>query len=502
MSRKQASLTWLQVSTGRPQVALLVAACLSILVAAIMCSTGRYTEAAAGAALLLAIGFSVAARISIETILITWFVTTPFVSFYFRFPIEKSIITFDRLVFASIFVMILWSGSYARFKATKLEISWALLSCIAILSVMLKSNNVGYAARIAIDSFWLPLAAFHVARWHFDAHGRGGQLLLAAIALALLLFATGAFEFAAGVNLFQYKGSELIREGELRVNGPFASDSSYAIICLLVALFLRSLPRVFRVKLDQSARLAYGLAVVAAVAASFLPLFRAVAVTLVFCWLFVTGARWYEKKIEVSSAKVLRASSARESSRAPDASRRSPLLAAIIVATLALAIWAVTAGLFSTGRRLESLHNLYGRLATWQAATQITLANPVAGVGLGNYSDHFDATFTWEERIEESVEDARPARSPHSNPLWIAAEMGLFALAFYAIANLYLFLMGYRALKRAGSIEQRAAAACYLAIAFAYWIPGLTLASGAYSDLNLYFFFMLGMLSKEFHSDL
>jgi hypothetical protein len=475
MSRKQASLVWLQVSTGRPQVALLVAACAAILVAAIMCSTGRYTEAAAGAALLLAIGFSVAARISIETILIAWFVTTPFVSFYFRFPVEKSVITFDRLIFASIIVMILWAGSYARFKATKLEISWALLSCIAILSVALKSNNVGYAARIAIDSFWLPLAAFHVARWHFDARGRSGQLLLAALTLALSLFATGAFEFAAGTNLFQYKGSELVREGELRVNGPFASDSSYAIICLLVALFLRSLPRVFRVELDRSARLAYGLAVVAAAAASFLPLFRTVAATLVACWLFVTRA-----------------------SRTPNASRRNPLVATMIVVILALAIWVVTAGLLSTGRRLESLHNLYGRLATWQAAAQITLANPMAGVGLGNYSDHFDAAFTWEERIEESVEDARPARSPHSNPLWIAAEMGLFALAFYAIANLYLFLMGYRALKRASSIEQRAAAACYLAIAFAYWIPGLTLASGAYSDLNLYFFFMLGLLSKEF----
>ena len=41
------------------------------------------------------------------------------------------------------------------------------------------------------------------------------------------------------------------------------------------------------------------------------------------------------------------------------------------------------------------------------------------------------------------------------------------------------------------------AAAAFIALFVAYWLPGLTLASGYYSDTNLYFFFLIGLLSNE-----
>jgi hypothetical protein len=82
--------------------------------------------------------------------------------------------------------------------------------------------------------------------------------------------------------------------------------------------------------------------------------------------------------------------------------------------------------------------------------------------------------------------------------LWIASELGLSGLALYVAANLYLFLMGWRVLKRAAPERQRIAAACFLALVVAYWLAGLTLASGYYSDLNLYFLFLLGTLSTQF----
>ena len=83
---------------------------------------------------------------------------------------------------------------------------------------------------------------------------------------------------------------------------------------------------------------------------------------------------------------------------------------------------------------------------------------------------------------------------------WIAAELGWIAFAVYVIANVSLGLMGWRALKRARTAAQQAAAGCFLALVAAYWITGLTLTSGLYSDLNLYFFFLLGLLSNRFES--
>ena len=101
------------------------------------------------------------------------------------------------------------------------------------------------AARIAIDSFWLPLAPSRrpVA---FRRAGRGASVVSRDNARPVAI-RHGRIRGRAGTNLFQYNGSELMREGEHVCERPVASDSSYAIICLLVALFLRSLPRVFRV---------------------------------------------------------------------------------------------------------------------------------------------------------------------------------------------------------------------------------------------------------------
>src|ERR1051325_3989938 len=265
-----------QSSVLSPQSSFFIAALASVAIAAVLCASGKYREAAAASASILALAFILSARVPVESVLLTWFVTTPIAYFYIRFPVDKSIITYDRAVFALIILMLLWNrygrssgdnkqsghrqseNSYAESQpahlpspgppghtlarraaslaVTRFEVAWALLSVLALASAIMKSGDVTYAIKIAVDSFFLPLAAFHLARYHFDARGRANLLMLGLMLLALFLFITGAFEFATGTNLFQYKGSELVRERELRVNGPFAADASYTIICLLVAV--------------------------------------------------------------------------------------------------------------------------------------------------------------------------------------------------------------------------------------------------------------------------
>jgi O-antigen ligase len=180
--------------------------------------------------------------------------------------------------------------------------------------------------------------------------------------------------------------------------------------------------------------------------------------------------------------------------RIKSASVQKLRLVAAFAIIIVLGIMAITFDTSALGQRLVSLRNLYGRLATWEAAAGITLDRPFFGVGLTNYNDYFEKKYIDEDRPAEAVLDARAAPFPHSNFLWVAAELGLFAFALYVAANIYIFLMGYREFIKAKSAEGRAAAATTLAIAAVYSIPGLTLASGAYSDLNLYFFFMIGLL--------
>ncbi|HXG93563.1 MAG TPA: O-antigen ligase family protein [Blastocatellia bacterium] len=491
---------------------LMLTAFVGVIAAATLCAAGRYSEAAAAAAAMIALAFIFAARVSIESILTVWFAATPLASYFIRFPVDKSIVTFDRAAIALAVIVLLLKIKRTDAEArsctaiSKFEIAWALLSVIALASALVQSNDVTYASRIAIDSFWLPLAAFHLARYHFDARGRAGLIIISAIAVGLFLFATGAYELATGANLFPYKGSELVREGELRVNGPFAADASYSIICLLLAVFLIAAPRAFNARLDRAAQFVLRTAIAAAIAASLFPLFRAVAAALIFCLIVLRIAasrdaqtrRRIDATTNESTDSVIDSPFSHTNSAVAASARLRVSRSLLAIILLAAAIGFIMFGPYSLERRLTDPRNAYGRLATWEAAAEMALEHPLAGVGLANYHDYFHAKYNWHTEAFEAVMFTRAADSPHSNFLWIAADLGLIALALYIAAYLFLFKMGYAALRKAASEQQRPAAACFIALVVAYLIPGLTLASGYYSDLNLYFFFMLGLLSNKF----
>lgn len=478
-------------TSSRTATSFLISASLvAALSAAVFSATGDYANAAIIAAMVAGAALLISFNISVEAVLVAWFVTTPLASFYLRVPLERSILTYDRAVFAVMIVIVIlrWSradlGSSTKVSAlqsspisiTKFEAVWALLSVAALASVAARSNNLAYATRMAVDSFWLPLIAFHIARNHLDIRRPGKTLMLGAIALAFFLFAIGGAEFVTGADLFHFKGSEIIREGERRVNGPFISDSSYSIICSMLFLFLLSARRLLKQQFDRAGKAYYWLGVVAAAAGAMLPMFRAVAAAMVIGLIVL--------QLSGQRARFL--------------SRRSAPALLMIAALVLIGVAAVLAPLMLQSGRLSDPRTLFARLATWQAAVVFTLNNPGFGVGLGNYSEHFRERHFYRDPTIRDVFDARAAQSPHSNVLWISTEMGVTGLILYLAANVYLLLMSWRALKRASSDRERAAAGCFLALLAAYWIPGLTLASGEYSDVNLYFFFLLGALSGQF----
>jgi len=522
---------------------ILLTAGIAIAGAAALCAETKYLGAVVFAAITIALGLMLATGTSPQALLVTWFATSPLASFYFRFPTEKSVVTYDRALIALIALVLIWrprdtsavesraslaphldaaaAGSERAARSSpafslwisKFEFSWGLLAALAVVSAISQSHNTAYAVKIAVDGFCLPLVMFYFARRYLDFDQHPKALFFAAIGLAWFLFAAGAIEFATGFDLFVYKGSELIREGERRVNGPFGSDSSYAIICLLIAVFLRLLLHLLQVRLDAAARLLLRSALTAVVAACLLPLFRSVALALAACWMVVeiSLARWNKRAgilqgkggppVSGDSDGAPTADFASQPGPVPGrlASGALPLRSFRSIAFIAVA--AVLAGSVvvltapRAWQRLANLRNIYNRLATWQVAGQIVLEHPVVGVGLTNYGDYFREHYNWKTGAPGYILDTRPASSPHSNIMWIATDLGLAGLALYAVANTYLFRIGWRNFTRASSMRQRAAATCFLALMIAYWIPGLTLASGYYSDLNLYYFFLLGALS-------
>src|SRR5262249_27157981 len=138
---------------------------------------GSYGQAAALSVAALGGGLLVSASVSVETLLIIWFVSTPLAPFYIRFPTDRSIVTYNRTVFALIAVLLLtkWLRNSAKpeanaslrqqtahIRVSKFEVAWALLSVLAIASALSVSNDPAPAIRTAVDTFFLPLVAFHV----------------------------------------------------------------------------------------------------------------------------------------------------------------------------------------------------------------------------------------------------------------------------------------------------------------------------------------------------
>lgn len=433
---------------------------------AALAGIGNYEAAIAAALALMWLAVMASSELPaspFELILTIWFVASPIASYYLRLPEDRAILTFDRAIFC-----LLAAAAFSRFgpSLTRFERAWAVVAAIAIASAATKSNNFLYAMRIAVDSFALPLVAFHLARNHFDLDRPAKPFLAAAAALALFLFVVGAYELATGSDLFHYKGSELTREGQVRPNGPFATDSSYAIICLVLFVLLRAAGDLFEVRAgDRGARIAHGVGLLAAGAAALLPGFRAVALAIAACLIVY---EW-----------------------AGAASLRRALLriwpAALFVVAAALPLVSIMA------ERIFSPSNFYGRLAAWEAAARMAVDHPIFGVGLGNYFDYYDRLYSRQTYAIEQALSTKVAEGPHSNLLWIASELGLLGLIPYLIANFLLLFEGWRGLGR-----RRAPRA---ALFVAYWVPGLTLASGFYSDLNLYFFFAMGLASSRSAQD-
>src|SRR5882724_10192158 len=118
-----------------------------IALAGMLCATGDYRNVAVVTAVSLGAAFLLAAPVTFEVVLLTWFALTPLASFYLRYPIDRSIITYSRVVFGLLVVVLLLeshrklkstgalldtSPSTGTFSLSKFEIAWALLSLLAL----------------------------------------------------------------------------------------------------------------------------------------------------------------------------------------------------------------------------------------------------------------------------------------------------------------------------------------------------------------------------------
>src|SRR6185369_5267443 len=137
MNRQARSQTFFTAAPPGRMTALFIVLMAGVMASAVQCQAGDYKSAwiiagiASGAGLLLYL------PVSTQRVLICWFATAPLAAFYVRFPTNRSIVTFDRIVFAALVLVLLLSWKQhetagaeepARsFRFSKFEVAWGLL---------------------------------------------------------------------------------------------------------------------------------------------------------------------------------------------------------------------------------------------------------------------------------------------------------------------------------------------------------------------------------------
>jgi O-antigen ligase len=131
--------------------------------------------------------------------------------------------------------------------------------------------------------------------------------------------------------------------------------------------------------------------------------------------------------------------------------RRAPLAAGFVLALVLLAASTAGLGLWDPGMRYRAQHSLdspyeatSGRTVIWKVGAQVFAENPVRGVGLSRFPEHFERIRTASDPTLRS----KPSRTPHSDFIGLAAELGIAGTILLVAA---LILLAVPLLKRDGS---------------------------------------------------
>ena len=114
----------------------------------------------------------------------------------------------------------------------------------------------------------------------------------------------------------------------------------------------------------------------------------------------------------------------------------------VVVAALVLATNASRLHESYEAKRVVAQANVANRLAAWRFATGQTLANPLVGIGPGNFGIHYEAYW-------RAHPDAHRLRVVHNSYLEIAVELGIPALVAFVVFYATVFRRARQAMRNA-----------------------------------------------------
>jgi O-antigen ligase len=429
----------------------------------------EYGVIALAASFLAIYALSAVLRGEVEYLLLAWVLLFPL-----SYPLSKisSVFSLDWMIVCGVLLGMVFSRAGTSISTPaplrQSALAWTVFIFANTLS-FLQLKDVPRLSLVLVDAFILPpLLGWYVIR-HFRVRSHLVALHLLVCVLALSLGGIGLFELATGADIF-HLGEGVYQAGYgdrllFRPNGPFSTDHSFGLIGLISFCFLLFLWRVLPQKRPNWHRVIHRMALVGAAITALVPMFRSIAITLL---LLVTWNIYSRGK-------------------------RAALPWLLGLAACVVALFVAANNFFPEviQERVLSLENVYARVAQQGQTMDVFLTHPFVGVGYGNFGTAAGRLIN----SSQSYNGVYALDAPHNNLAEVLVETGLFGFVPYFLSQV-LLLRAFWKMRTRDTEGARFVWKIFLYVFVSYWFTGLSLGSGYYLDVNMWFIFVVCCIYK------
>jgi hypothetical protein len=402
-----------------------------------------------------------------------WVACFPYCYYFASFPRGRPIFTVDRAFILLLVIDMLLISRRALAGAMlvrHVRISaylWAMYLMVCFISLASHASpHILDFYRLVVEGMLMPALLGLYAITLFPIV-RNLKTIHACVCILMLgIAAVAASELLEGRNLLPSNGAgeSWVQANDfkiLRVDGPFENSGVLCLVGTLGFFLIIYLRRLLGNSFGRSQRWLHLLGVWASMAAALMPMNRSLVVALLVCAL-----------VDYFAGK--------------------PLISRHIWNYIlgVLLLFALVSKLFYPGiyeDRVSRPDNVYQRVAQDLQTLEVVRDHPLMGVGFNLYGD----TIAGDAKYSVQFRGIDAMNVPHSSLFSVLAEEGIVGFLLYVGAQLY-FVRAMWKLRTINPLGWRVFLYCVLV----YTIYGLDVGMAYYSDLNLFYMFVLGILMQ------
>ena len=403
-----------------------------------------------------------------DYVVLVWLAVFPYCYNVFSYPAERTIFTIDRafivLLAIELFFLSRKTGTVPLARDVRISgYLWALYLLVCLLSITLHAPHELGLYRLWVEGMLMPALLGLYAVRLFPITRNLSKLHGCVCVLMLGIAVVCGSELVSGKNLLPWPGAieAWVDTGDariLRVDGPFESPGVLSVVAILAFFLIVYLRRLMPQRISTWRALLHKAGVLASFTAALIPMNRGLVFALVPIALIDTCSR---------DRLILRRIWA-------------AIFGMILLASLAAKL--LYPGLYDDRARPD---NLYQRLAQHQETLRVVRDHPFFGVGFNLYHD----VASREPRYLAQWKGIESMNLPHNVLMTVLSEEGIVGLLFYVLAQFFFVRANWRIRN-----NYPAGWLAFLYCLLVYVVIGLDDATVYYSDINLFYIFILGTL--------